>query len=124
MRSVSSGHLVSLPDIHLRAAGPEVAITRIHVSGIPADIVSLACNEFEITRALCIAVPGAICGSSLVGWVFGHPAISVHGDKVKRAVESAVEVGNVYVEGKFHAFQLENLVRCIRIHEVCAGAEV
>lgn len=50
----------------------------------------LAVDELQITGALAVAVSSSVLGSSRVGGVLGHAAISVHGDKVHGAIETAL----------------------------------
>src|SRR6185312_3310580 len=81
-------------------------------------------DELDIARALAIAVASTVLGTSLVVWILGHAAISVHGHKVQGAVEAAADARDVHVKGKLVAEQGEHLVRLVILHEIQPAANV
>ena len=58
---------VGLPDVHLRAAAAEVAGAGVGVvvRRLPVPDVGLAVDPLHVVRALGVAVPGSVLGSSL-----------------------------------------------------------
>lgn len=120
------GDAVGLPDIHLRAAGPVVAGTRIGIvgGGLPPFNVGLTVDELEVARALRVTVSSTVLGTGLVGWVLGHATVGVHGDKVQSTVETAGEVGDIDIEGELLVQQLKHLVGRVVLHHVQTRANV
>jgi hypothetical protein len=49
-----------------------------------------AIDEFKISRALRIAVPGPVLGTGLITRVLGHSSIGVHRDEIEGTIESAL----------------------------------
>lgn len=65
-----------------------------------------------------IAIPGSVLGTSLVVRVLGHAAVSVHGNKVQSAVQSAREIGDIDVKGEFPVQELEDLIGLVVLQQV------
>ena len=101
--------IVSLPDVHLRAASAVAAGTGVLVVAgrIPALDVGLAVDELDVTRALSVAVTSTVFGTSLVARELGKTAIQVHGDEVQGTVEATANVGDIDIEGELVAKELE-----------------
>jgi len=85
---------VCFPDIHLGAAGAVASNTSVGVvSGWhPAGDITLTVDELEITRALGIAVPNTVFGTSLVCRESCHYTIFVHGHEVESTIETTRKV--------------------------------
>jgi len=85
----------------------------------------LAVDEFEITRALGIAVSSTIFSSSFVGRVLLQATVCIHGDEVERPIEAAGEGRQVNVEGEFEIRgQLEHFISSIILHQVVTRSNV
>lgn len=76
----------------------------------------LAADEFEVTRALSIAISSPVLGTGLVGREFAHSSILVHGHEVKSAVEAAREVGEIDIKGELLVQEVEHLIVGIICH--------
>lgn len=120
------GDAVRFPDVHLRAAGAVVANTGVDVVArwLPAVAVGFAIDELQVAGALRVAVSGTVFGAGLVARVLRGAAVSVHGDEVQRAVETAGEVGHVHVKCELLAEELEHLIGTVITHEVQPGSDV
>ncbi len=81
-------------------------------------------DKLDIMRALRVTVPSSILGASSVGRELGSTAVSRHFDKVKRAIETAGEIGHVHVERELLVLQVEHLIAALVFHEVDARANV
>lgn len=154
MRGIGSGHVVCFPDVHLVAAssiapgtgidvgagrGPiehvglgSVNIVVLNIGMIKrngkarelGDCTNLAVNELHVVRALSIAISSSVLGTSLVGSVFSHAAISIHGREIESSVKATSEVGNIDVESKLLVLQAEHLVLGVIGHEVDSASDV
>lgn len=92
VRGVGGGDGVGLPDVHLGAARAHVSDAGVGIVGRrhPTLDVGLAVNELEVAGTLAVAVAGSVGGTGLVGRELGHAAISIHGDEVQGAVQTAL----------------------------------
>ena len=85
----------------------------------------LAVDEFDVVRALGVAVTGTVLGSSLVVREAGDTAVGVHLDEVESTVQTTGELRHVDVEGELLVLEVENLVLLVaRVHEVDTGTNV
>mmetsp|Transcript_15219 Transcript_15219/g.36014 ORF Transcript_15219/g.36014 Transcript_15219/m.36014 type:complete len:277 (-) Transcript_15219:485-1315(-) len=100
VRCIRRGHVVRLPDVHLRTAGPVVPDAHVvaEIFGIrhPTFRVRLAANEFDVMGALCITVAGAVLGPSVV---VADPFATVwsHLREVHGSVHAALDAGRVHL---------------------------
>jgi hypothetical protein len=119
VRGIGGRDGVGLPDIHLRAARADLARSRVRVSvrWVPALNIGLAVDELDIVGALGIAVTSSVLGTSLVV-ALSDTTVGSHLDEVESTVETARELGDIHVEGKFLADEVEHLVLCVGLHEV------
>lgn len=126
VRGVGGGDGVGLPDVHLTTASTPVASSGISViiRAAPAFNISLAVDELDVTRALRVAVAGAVLGASLVTRELGHTTISSHLGEVEGAIETARKVGNVNIERELLVKGFEHLVVGLVCHEVDTRADV
>lgn len=84
----------------------------------------LATDELQITGALRITVSSTELGTGSVGRVLGLATISIHGNKVQGRVETALDLGQIDVEGQLVVLEREGLVPVGVLHEVQTGADV
>ena len=110
---------VGVPHAELRAAGAVETFARslVRLRGDPALHVGLAADELEAPRAAGVAVPRAVLGAGLVGRVPRLAAVGVHGDEVQRAVNAALDRGEVDVKGQLVILEREHLVLVLRLQE-------
>jgi len=121
MGSVGGGNSVCFPDIHLGTASSILT----HCSrGVPVDNVSFTIDELDVMRALSITVTSSKLGSCLVVGVLGHASISIHANKVKSSVDSAIKLGIVNCECEFLSFELEDLILRFVVQHVHSGSNV
>lgn len=79
----------------------------------------LSIDKLEVTRALGIAVSGAVFCASLVARVLLHSSVLLHGDKVECSVEPAWEFGNIDIKCELHVrSKFEHLVIGIVLHKI------
>ena len=62
---------VGLPDVHLGAAGAEVAGARVRVvvRRLPVPDVGLAVDPLDVVRTLSVAISSSVLGSGLEKWL-------------------------------------------------------
>ena len=84
----------------------------------------LAINEFDVMRALSVAVASTILRSSLVTREPRHASVGIHLDKVERAVQAAREVGHVNVESELLVLQFEQRIGAIIVKKINAGSDI
>jgi len=84
----------------------------------------LSGNEFDITRALRVAVTSSILGASLVSGVLGHTTVRVHLDEVESSVEATRKLGDVDFEGELLPEDVEHLILGVVLHKVDSRADV
>lgn len=84
----------------------------------------LAANELQISGALGIAVAGTVLCTGLVGRVLGHASVLVHSDEVEGSIQTALDGGQVDIEGELVVHQSEHLVLAGTVHQVETGANV
>lgn len=120
------GVRVGLPDVNLGAAGSAVADTGavVSVRGLPAVVVGSAAEELEVTGALGVAVTGTVLGTGLVVGLAALATVRGHGDEVESRVQTALDGGQVDIEGELVAHQGEHLVLLFAAHEVGTGTDV
>mmetsp|Transcript_82800 Transcript_82800/g.257208 ORF Transcript_82800/g.257208 Transcript_82800/m.257208 type:complete len:233 (+) Transcript_82800:1010-1708(+) len=117
---------VCLEDVHLRAAGPVLThrTVRLHLprgalalDHAPVDGVALAVEELHATRALRVAVAGAVLGAGAVV-TNAFTAVLLHLDEVQGGIDSAGDGGDVDVHREFLVLQLEDLVCLVTVRQV------
>lgn len=87
-------------------------------------IAYLAANELQISGALGIAVAGTVLCTSLVGRVLARASVLVHSDEVESSIQTALDCGQVDIEGELVVHQSEHLVLAGTVHQVETGANV
>ena len=119
VRGVGGGDGVGLPDVHLRAAGTDLAgsSVRVGVRWVPALDVGLSVDELDVVGTLTVAVTSSELGTSLVV-ALADATVSGHLDEVESTVETARKLGDVDVEGKLLSDEVEHLVLGVALHEV------
>jgi hypothetical protein len=89
---------LTLPDIHLRAAGTILAGPGVAAGAVPANDVRLAVNELDILWALRVAITRTVLGAGLVVRVLARTAICIHGGEIDGAVQATIKLRHVDVE--------------------------
>jgi len=121
MRSICCCHAVGFPNVHLRTASAIFAPPHvvIFIFGIrcPINCVGFTVNEFDVVRALCIAIPSAIFGTSLVV-AKALPTLLVHFDKIHSTIHTTFKVGYINVHGEFPILEVEQLVFVVIVHQI------
>ena len=119
MRSVGSGDGVGLPDVHLGAAGTQLALAGVGVvvGRVPALDVGHTVDELDVVGALGVAVTSSVLGTSLVVALV-DTTVGSHLNKVESTVQAARQLGDVDVEGELLADEVEHLVLGVALHEV------
>ena len=84
----------------------------------------LAVDEFDVLRALGVAVTSSVLGTGLVVGERGLATILSHLDEVESTVDTAGKVGHVDIEREFLVQKLEHLVVLVIRREVDTGANV
>mmetsp|Transcript_88364 Transcript_88364/g.245277 ORF Transcript_88364/g.245277 Transcript_88364/m.245277 type:complete len:400 (-) Transcript_88364:306-1505(-) len=122
VRCVRCCHAVCLPDVHLRAATAIVPHRR-HMSGVPVFDVGLALDEFDVMRALSIAIAGSVLCTGLVVSAIKVSAL-VHLHKVDGTVQATRKVADIHIQCELPVLQLEHLVGIVAVHHIQAGTIV
>jgi len=121
MRGICCCHAVSFPNVHLGTASAIFAEPHVvrFVFGIsfPIDGVGFTVNEFDVVRTLCVAIPSAIFGASLVV-AKALPTLLIHLDKVHSTIHTTFKVGYIDVHGEFPVLKVEHLVVVIIVHQI------
>lgn len=81
-------------------------------------------NEFNVSRALRVAVTSSVLCTGLVGWEPGYTTIGVHLREVDGTIETTREVGDVDIECEFLVEEFEDLVFAVAGHQVDTRANV
>ena len=87
-------------------------------------VTYLAIDEFDVVRALGVAVTSTILGT---GFIIGEPrntAIGVHLYQVEGTVETAEKVRHVYVKGELLVLQVEHHVGAVVVEQINARTDV
>jgi hypothetical protein len=127
VRCVRIRHAVCLPDIHFCAA--RTVMAHAHVVAfvfwvwLPIQDVRLAIDELYVMWALRIAVPSAELGARLV-LPSAFSTILVHFNKIHCAIHTALDIGDVDVNGKLPVFQIEHHIFVIFIEHVEPRADI
>lgn len=142
MRCQSLRYGIRFPDVHLRTAAAVVANASICVVGRwdPAFDICLAIDEFQVSRALAVAIPSldmlaagekgrwksrtAVFGSRLISWILAHATIGRHGDKVHSTVQATWKIGYIHIKGEFFVQETELLVRCLILQQVQTRSDI
>lgn len=140
MRCQSERVGVGLPDVDLSTTSAQVTDTSIAIAarGLPAFIVALyrqlsfqgrclahlSTKKLQITRTLRITVSCPIFCTRLINRIRSHATISLHRDKVQRAVDTTCDGGEVDVERKFIAAEVEHLILVGCFQKIQSGADV
>jgi len=121
MRSIRCCHAVSFPNVHLSTASAKMADPHVvrFVFGIrfPIDDVGFTVNKFDVVRTLCIAIPSAIFGASLVV-ANTLPTLFIHLDKIHSTIHATLKVGYINVHGEFPVLKIEHLVSVVIFHQI------
>jgi hypothetical protein len=84
----------------------------------------MATEELEVTGALRVTVSGTVLGTSSVGGLRADTTVLGHGDEVQSGVETALDGGQIHVEGELVADEVEGLVAGLVLEEVHTGTDV
>lgn len=123
--SVGSGDGVGLPDVHLSAAGTELAgsTVRVGVRWVPALDVGGAVDPLDVVGALGVAVSSSVLCTSLVV-ALADATISSHFDEVQSSIQATGELRDINVKGELLADEVEHLVLGISLHEVSTRTDI